>query len=703
MIAAFCVGVLARIVVRREKIELPPLSGWVIAFVVLVLVEAANPHTFGILKVIGGFRQHLEWIPFFFVGYYLMRSKHRFRNLFLLLGVIALANGVVSTIQTQLTPEQLAAWGPGYEERITGSGDVSGRVYADNEGTERVRPPALGSDLGFGGFVGVLALPGLLALLGARGMRRQPWVVLLCLGSLLAVATSLQRQAVLGAVIAAVALAVLSASAGRRATNVLAGLLVIATLGFALASALAPSAGEGVFSRYESITPDKAATTSVDYRQATIAQIPAVVEKYPLGAGLAIAGAGKSFGGTSHADHRRSLRQRRVPVQLRDPRTRPAGLDPLGRALDHLDRPGRDRAAADRRRRAAPPPGRGLRRRDRLHDHGLRRTDDVEPSVRTVLLVRARDRRLLVQDQTGAGTPRTAMSSVAADSRTLSASICICTRNRPAELRRALDSIAASSLQPSQVVVSDDGDEDGVAALVAAHPLPIVYTEGPRSGLGANRNHAISVATGDYLLFLDDDGALGETFLEQVESVLSGLDPERRARTIVTGADIEDGRLVVPNDQGLLGFSRVPTGRGRLCAPSSSTPRSSRAGSSRASVSTPTSGTASTRSTSPPRRWRMGFTIVPCFDAVNYHFPSPVGRDEYRDLASASRLYVTLKRRRWTEGSRLRAWARLRPRGRASVRRLGQAQRPRRDRRGPADGWPGTRLLRGLSRRQRRS
>lgn len=301
MIAAICIGVLTRLVVRREQVRLPPLSGWVIAFVVLVLVEAANPHTLGILKMIGGFRQHLEWIPFFFVGYFLMRSKDRFRKLFLLLGVIALANGVVSTVQTQLTPEQLSSWGPGYAERIAGTGDVSGRVYTDNEGTERVRPPALGSDLGFGGFVGVLALPGLLALLGAKRLRRQWFVVVLCCGSLLAVATSLQRLAVLGAVIAAIALAALSASAGRRATNVLAGLLVIAALTFALSAVLAPSAGKGVFSRYENITPDKAAQTSVSYRQATIAQIPAVIEKYPLGAGLAIAGAGKSFGGNSPA------------------------------------------------------------------------------------------------------------------------------------------------------------------------------------------------------------------------------------------------------------------------------------------------------------------------------------------------------------------------------------------------------------------
>jgi hypothetical protein len=301
MIAALCIGVLVRIVIRREKIELPPLSGWVIAFAVLVMVEAANPNTFGVLKVIGGFRQHLEWIPFFFVGFYLMRSKARFRKFFILLGVIALANGVVSTIQTQLTPEQLSSWGPGYEQRISGTDEVSGRVYSDSEGTARVRPPALGSDLGFGGFVGVIALPGLLAILGMKQVRNRWLVVLLALGALLAVATSLQRVAVLGAFVAAISLVVLSASAGRRATKVLVGLLVVSALTFALASILAPSAGKGVFSRYDSISPDKAASTSVSYRQGTLSQIPTVIDKYPLGAGLAVAGAGKNFGGQSTA------------------------------------------------------------------------------------------------------------------------------------------------------------------------------------------------------------------------------------------------------------------------------------------------------------------------------------------------------------------------------------------------------------------
>ncbi len=301
MIASICLGAVVRMVVRREKVRLPPLSGWVIAFVVLTLVGAFNPNTHGVLKILGGFRQQLEWIPFFFFGYLLMRSKERFRKFFLILGVIALANGAVSTIQTQLTPAQLSKWGPGYERRITGTGPVSGRVYTDSEGTVRVRPPALGSDFGFGGYVGVLALPGLLALLGTGRLRRRWVVVLLCLGALLAVATSLQREAVLGAVIAAVAFAALSASAGRRATRVLVGLLTIGALAFVLASLLAPDAGNGVFSRYASITPSKAATTSVNYREKDLAQIPTDIKNYPFGAGLATAGAGRFFGGGSIA------------------------------------------------------------------------------------------------------------------------------------------------------------------------------------------------------------------------------------------------------------------------------------------------------------------------------------------------------------------------------------------------------------------
>lgn len=300
LIVAISVGALARLVVKRERIRLPPLSGWVLVFAALVLVEAANPGTHGILKIVGGFRQHLEWIPFFFFGYLVMRSKKRLRKFFIILGVIALANGVVSTIQTQLTPTQLAGWGPGYNQLINGIGNVSGRTYV-SEGMARVRPMALGSDIGYGGFVGVLALPGTLALLATGRLRRRWAVVLLCLGALLAVATSLQRTAVLGGVFALFAFALFSFSAGRRVTRALTAVLVVVALAFVLGSILTANAGNGVFSRYSSIAPGKAASTSVSYREKTLAQIPTDIVHAPFGVGLATVGAAASFGGSARA------------------------------------------------------------------------------------------------------------------------------------------------------------------------------------------------------------------------------------------------------------------------------------------------------------------------------------------------------------------------------------------------------------------
>jgi len=297
LIGSICLGAVVRLIVKRERIRLPPLSGWVLAFVVLVLVEAANPETKGIAKILGGFRQQLEWIPFFFFGYLVMRSKERFRKFFLLLGVIALANGVVSTIQTQLTPAQLASWGPGYRERVYGEGGVSGRVYYAAGGAH-VRPPALGSDEGFGGYVGVLALPGALALLAAGGIRRKPWLaVLLSVGALLAIATSLQREAVLGGVAAVAMFALLSFSSGRAVRRSLVALSTLIATMIVFILVIGSSISSEVFSRYASISPTSAASTTYNYRASTIAAIPRDIERFPFGAGLATEGAARGFGG----------------------------------------------------------------------------------------------------------------------------------------------------------------------------------------------------------------------------------------------------------------------------------------------------------------------------------------------------------------------------------------------------------------------
>jgi hypothetical protein len=302
LIGAISLGAILRLLARREPIRLPPLSGWVIVFVILVLVEVANPNTRGLSKIGAGLKQHLEWVPFFFFGYLLMRSKDRFRKLFLLLGVIALANGVVSTVQTSLSPAALARWGPGYQQRIFGGDGLSVRVYTDSSGKIRVRPPALGSDFGFGGYVGVLALPCALALIAIGGLRGRSLIALLLFaGALLAVATSLQREAVLGGAFALIAFALLSLSVGRRVLRSLTALLTVSVIAIIVISVLSAHSANGVFSRYANISPNKAASTAYNYRVGDLAQIPSDITHFPFGAGLASEGAGALFGGVATA------------------------------------------------------------------------------------------------------------------------------------------------------------------------------------------------------------------------------------------------------------------------------------------------------------------------------------------------------------------------------------------------------------------
>jgi hypothetical protein len=295
LIFAVVLGCVLRLVVRRERVSLPPMSGWVLGFIAIVLAEAFNPRTGGLLKALGGFRQQLEWVPFFFFGYVLMRSKVRFRRFFLILGVIALANGVMATYQTRLSPAQVASWGPGYHNRIYPASG-GGRSYV-SEGEGRVRPFGLGSDSGFSGGVGLLTLPLMLALLATwRGRRR--WItVVLTLGALVGIVTGLGRLQVVGAAIGVLAFVGLSSVVARRVSRPLAAVLGIVALAIPLGALFVSAEGSGTFSRYESISPSKVTSTSTSYKSKAWTKIPHDLAAAPFGVGLGTVGAASSFGG----------------------------------------------------------------------------------------------------------------------------------------------------------------------------------------------------------------------------------------------------------------------------------------------------------------------------------------------------------------------------------------------------------------------
>ena len=305
LIGAICIGAITRMMVARQPIRLPPLSGWVVLWIAFVLAEALNPRTLGLTKALGGFRQELEFVPFFFFGYVLMRSNGRLRRMALILGVIALANGIVSTYQTKLTPQQLGAWGPGYKELTVGTeqsgiggkaSGITGRTYAAG-GTTHVRPPALGKDEGFGGTVGMIALPLLLGAL-ATWRRRRRWIPLvLSLGALLAIVTGLARLQVVAAVFAVVVFAALATTSGaHQVKRLVTALLAILVIAVPLVAVLVAAESKGTFSRYAEISPSNASSAK-DVKTGELNHLPTQLEEAPFGVGLSTAGAASGFGG----------------------------------------------------------------------------------------------------------------------------------------------------------------------------------------------------------------------------------------------------------------------------------------------------------------------------------------------------------------------------------------------------------------------
>ena len=300
LILAVCLGALMRLFARREKVTLPPLTGWVLAFVAIVVLDAFSPKTQGILHVLGGFRQQLQWVPFFFFGYAVVRSKKRFRQMFIIIGVIGLANGVVAAYQTGLGPSQIASWGPGYralyQPTTVGKKGSVARTYS-SEGEARIRPVGLGSDSGFSGGVGVIALPCALALLATWRSRRRWVAAVMCLGALVAVATGLGRLQVVGAVLGVFAFAGLASLAGRRVTRAITALLVVVALAVPLGALFVSAVGGGTFKRYESIAPGNAAETVPSHKASAWENIPNFLASAPLGVGLGTVGAAGGFGG----------------------------------------------------------------------------------------------------------------------------------------------------------------------------------------------------------------------------------------------------------------------------------------------------------------------------------------------------------------------------------------------------------------------
>ena len=296
LVAAIAGGALLRSMRSGRPMAVPPLGAGVLAFAAIVLIELANPRAPGLPQGLAGVRQHLEFVPLFFLGYAFIRREAQVRLLLLILVVCAAAGGVISLIQSMLTPEQLAQWGPGYRERIFGGGVFEGaaRVGFDQAGTVSVRPFGLGSEVGAGAVAAAVALPGLIALIMSSTGKSRLAYAPLAIGVALAILTSGSRAATVAVLVSVVAFAV-TAAASRNAIRASGGLAIVAVLLFGVYHQLGPD--NPAKNRARSIAPDKIVSSFSDERAASLKTLGRYVQEYPLGLGVGTVGPAAVVGG----------------------------------------------------------------------------------------------------------------------------------------------------------------------------------------------------------------------------------------------------------------------------------------------------------------------------------------------------------------------------------------------------------------------
>src|SRR3954471_16759588 len=114
-------------------------------------------------------------------------------------------------------------------------------------------------------------------------------------------------------------------------------------------------------------------------------------------------------------------------------------------------------------------------------------------------------------------------------------------------LRACLDSIAAQTLPPREVIVFDNGSRTPVAERISS---PSVFRSETNLGFAGGNNAAYRHASGDYIALINNDVILDRDWLATVAAALNA-DPKlaavqtilRRDETTIDGAgiDISDG------------------------------------------------------------------------------------------------------------------------------------------------------------------
>lgn len=114
--------------------------------------------------------------------------------------------------------------------------------------------------------------------------------------------------------------------------------------------------------------------------------------------------------------------------------------------------------------------------------------------------------RLSRRRQAGTGTNR-------AENRGYRSSLVICTRDRADQLRRCLASLAEQSVPPDEIIVVDNASADNRTRDIA-QAAGVIYRREDRPGLDFARNTGALAASGDIVVYADDDTELHPRLIE---------------------------------------------------------------------------------------------------------------------------------------------------------------------------------------------
>ena len=107
-------------------------------------------------------------------------------------------------------------------------------------------------------------------------------------------------------------------------------------------------------------------------------------------------------------------------------------------------------------------------------------------------------------------------------------SVIITTYNDAEYLRRSIPSVIKQTLKPLEVIVIDDGSKNDKAELITNNfisqtDIPVIYKKKKNGGPSSARNIGISLAKGEFILFIDSDDELLPSSLEWREEILASL------------------------------------------------------------------------------------------------------------------------------------------------------------------------------------